>query len=132
MAIGAVWLLYALGYNMSIGVWVGIIALTGVDAETGVFMTLYLGLAYNDARKAGRLRTWRDLQDAISQEAVKRIRPKFMTVACMIMGSLPSWRRDGHVADRRGFDRLHRAIQQRQALARVGLRRHPAVIAERR
>ncbi len=98
-AIGAVWLLYALGYNMSIGVWVGIIALTGVDAETGVFMLLYLDLAYSDARKAGRLRSLRDLQDAIQQGAVKRIRPKFMTVACMFMGLVPIMWSTGTGAD---------------------------------
>ena len=56
-AVGAIWLLYALGYNMSIGVWVGLIALLGVDAETGVFMLLYLDLAYEDARREGRLRS---------------------------------------------------------------------------
>jgi copper/silver efflux system protein len=98
-AIGAVWLLYALGYNMSIGVWVGLIALTGVDAETGVFMLLYLDLAYNDARKAGRLRSLRDLQDAVQQGAVKRIRPKFMTVACMFMGLVPIMWSTGTGAD---------------------------------
>jgi len=55
-AVGAIWLLYALGYNMSIGVWVGLIALMGVDAETGVFMLLYLDLAYDERRLAGRMR----------------------------------------------------------------------------
>jgi copper/silver efflux system protein len=98
-AIGAVWFLYALGYNMSIGVWVGVIALTGVDAETAVFMLLYLDLAYSDARKAGRLRSLRDLQDAIVHGAVKRIRPKFMTVACMFMGLVPIMWSSGTGAD---------------------------------
>jgi len=98
-AIGAVWLLYALGYNMSIGVWVGIIALTGVDAETGVFMMLYLDLAYNEARRAGRLRGLSDLHDAILNGAVKRIRPKFMTVACMFMGLVPIMWSTGTGAD---------------------------------
>ncbi len=88
-AIGAIWLLYALGYNMSIGVWVGLIALLGVDAETGVFMLLYLDLAYEDARRDGRMRSLRDLQAAILHGAVKRIRPKFMTVAVMFMGLVP-------------------------------------------
>src|SRR5262245_26541380 len=60
-AVGAIWLLYLLGYNMSIGVWVGLIALLGVDAETGVFMLLYLDLAYEEARKEGRLRSLKDL-----------------------------------------------------------------------
>jgi Cu(I)/Ag(I) efflux system membrane protein CusA/SilA len=88
-AIGAIWLLYALGYNMSIGVWVGLIALLGVDAETGVFMLLYLDLAYEDARREGRLRSYADLQAAVLHGAVKRIRPKFMTVATMFLGLVP-------------------------------------------
>jgi copper/silver efflux system protein len=88
-AVGAIWLLYLLGYNMSIGVWVGLIALMGVDAETGVFMLLYLDIAYEDARREGRLRTTGDLRDAIMHGAVKRIRPKFMTVAVMFMGLVP-------------------------------------------
>ena len=97
--IGAVWLLYALGYNMSIGVWVGLIALAGVDAETAVFMLLYLDLAYNDARQTGRLRSLGDLQEAIRHGAVKRIRPKFMTVACMFMGLVPIMWSTGAGAD---------------------------------
>ena len=66
-AVGAVWFLYLLGYNMSIAVWVGLIALLGVDAETGVFMLLYLDLAYEQARQEGRLRTLADLRTAILQ-----------------------------------------------------------------
>jgi Cu(I)/Ag(I) efflux system membrane protein CusA/SilA len=88
-AVGAVWLLHLLDYNMSIGVWVGLIALLGVDAETGVFMMLYLDLAHDQAKAEGRLRSLRDLQDAIMHGAVKRIRPKFMTVATMFMGLVP-------------------------------------------
>jgi Cu(I)/Ag(I) efflux system membrane protein CusA/SilA len=88
-AIGAFWLLYLLDYNMSIGVWVGLIALLGVDAGTGVFMLLYLDLAYEKARKAGRLNTLAELQEAIWHGAVKRIRPKFMTVATMFIGLAP-------------------------------------------
>jgi Cu(I)/Ag(I) efflux system membrane protein CusA/SilA len=88
-AVGAIWFLYALGYNVSIGVWVGLIALMGVDAETGVFMLLYLDLAYDAAKLAGRLNNLVDLQAAIVHGAVKRIRPKFMTVACMFMGLVP-------------------------------------------
>ena len=88
-AVGAVWLLYLLGYNMSIGVWVGLIALMGVDAETGVFMLLYLDLAYDEAKKAGRLGTLAGVREAILHGAVKRIRPKFMTVACMFLGLAP-------------------------------------------
>ena len=88
-AIGAFWLLYLLGYNMSIGVWVGLIALLGVDAETGVFMLLYLDLAYEQAKKEGRLRSLADLQEAIRYGAVKRLRPKFMTVATTFIGLIP-------------------------------------------
>ena len=88
-AIGAVWFLYLLGYNMSIGVWVGLIALLGVDAETGVFMLLYLDLAYEQAKKDGRLRSLADLQDAIRYGAVQRLRPKFMTVATTFFGLVP-------------------------------------------
>jgi Cu(I)/Ag(I) efflux system membrane protein CusA/SilA len=88
-AVGAIWLLYLLGYNMSIGVWVGLIALLGVDAETAVFMLLYLNIAYENAKKAGKMNSLADLQEAIHDGAVKRIRPKFMTVACMFMGLVP-------------------------------------------
>jgi Cu(I)/Ag(I) efflux system membrane protein CusA/SilA len=88
-AVGAIWLLYALDYNMSVGVWVGLIALLGVDAETGVFMLLYLDLAYEEAQRAGRLRSLPDLQAAVLHGAVKRIRPKFMTVATMFAGLVP-------------------------------------------
>jgi Cu(I)/Ag(I) efflux system membrane protein CusA/SilA len=88
-AVGAVWLLYALGYNLSIGVWVGLIALMGVDAETGVFMLLYLDLAFEERRLAGRMRNAADLREAIIHGAVKRIRPKLMTVATMFVGLAP-------------------------------------------
>ncbi len=88
-AIGAVWLLYLLDYNMSIGVWVGLIALLGVDAETGVFMLLYLDIAYEQAIKEGRMRSLADLRSAILEGAVKRIRPKFMTTATMFLGLAP-------------------------------------------
>jgi Cu(I)/Ag(I) efflux system membrane protein CusA/SilA len=88
-AIGAIWLLYLLGYNMSIAVWVGLIALLGVDAETAVFMLLYLDIAYHDAQKKGQMRSWDDLREAIVQGAVKRLRPKIMTVACMLFALLP-------------------------------------------
>jgi Cu(I)/Ag(I) efflux system membrane protein CusA/SilA len=88
-AVGAVWFLYLLGYNMSVGVWVGLIALLGVDAETGVFMLLYLDLAYEQAKREGRLRSLADLQRAILEGAVKRLRPKFMTVATTFLGLVP-------------------------------------------
>jgi Cu(I)/Ag(I) efflux system membrane protein CusA/SilA len=88
-AIGAVWYLYLLGYNMSIAVWVGLIALLGVDAETGVFMLLYLELSYEQARKEGRLRNLADLHEAIVHGAAKRLRPKFMTMATTFIGFFP-------------------------------------------
>jgi Cu(I)/Ag(I) efflux system membrane protein CusA/SilA len=88
-AIGAVWLLWLLGYNVSIAVWVGMIALMGLDAETGVFMLLFLDLSYDEARKAGRLRTTGDLVEAIIHGAVKRVRPKAMTVFAALIGLLP-------------------------------------------
>ena len=88
-AIGAVWLLYLLGYNMSIAVWVGLIALLGVDAETGVFMLLYLDIAYEQAKKEGRMRNLADLRTAVLQGAVTRLRPKFMTTATTFLGLFP-------------------------------------------
>lgn len=87
--IGAVWILYFLGYNISIAVWVGMIALMGLDAETGVFMLLYLDLAYDQQVREGRMRTEADLKEAILHGAVKRIRPKMMTVMAAFMGLLP-------------------------------------------
>src|SRR6185295_7190482 len=88
-AIGAFWFLYLAGYNMSVGVWVGLIALLGVDAETGVFMLLYLDLAYAEAKREGRLRSLADLREAVMEGAVRRLRPKFMTMATMAMGLVP-------------------------------------------
>jgi Cu(I)/Ag(I) efflux system membrane protein CusA/SilA len=88
-AIGAVWLLYLLGYNMSIAVWVGLIALLGVDAETGVFMLLYLDISYEQAKKEGRLRNLSDLRAAVLHGAVTRLRPKFMTTATTFLGLVP-------------------------------------------
>lgn len=88
-AIGAIWFIYLLDYNMSIAVWVGLIALLGVDAETGIFMLLYLDLAYEKAKKAGKLTHFSDLKEAIHHGAVKRVRPKVMTVATLIMALLP-------------------------------------------
>jgi len=88
-AVGAVWFLYLGGYNMSIAVWVGIIALLGVDAETGVFMLLYLDLSYLDAVRQGRMNTLAELREAIVQGAAKRLRPKFMTFLTMSVGLVP-------------------------------------------
>lgn len=87
--VGAVWLLYLLDYNMSIAVWVGIIALAGLDAETGVVMLLYLDHAFEKARKEGLLRDRNDLADAVYEGAVRRVRPKIMTIGTTIIGLLP-------------------------------------------
>src|SRR5436309_16033132 len=74
-AVGAIWFLYLLNYNISIAVWVGLIALLGVDAETAVFMLLYLDLAYNERKQKGEMRSVADLKEAIQEGAVKRLRP---------------------------------------------------------
>jgi Cu(I)/Ag(I) efflux system membrane protein CusA/SilA len=87
--IGSFWLLYILNYNMSIAVWIGIIALAGIDAETGVIMLLYLDLAYEQWKKEGRMNTTGDLKEAVLFGAVKRIRPKIMTVSVIVAGLLP-------------------------------------------
>jgi len=97
--IGAVWLLWLLGYNMSIAVWVGMIALMGLDAETGVFMLLFLDLAYHDAIQKGRMRNEPELEEAIIHGAVKRVRPKMMTVMAAFMGLLPIMWSTGAGAD---------------------------------
>ena len=88
-AVGAIWFLYAVGYNMSVAVWVGLIALLGIDAETGVFMLLYLDLAFDEAKRNGRLQSLGDLREAIVQGAAKRLRPKFMTFATTCIGLFP-------------------------------------------
>ncbi|MBZ5546842.1 MAG: CusA/CzcA family heavy metal efflux RND transporter [Acidobacteriia bacterium] len=88
-AVGALWMVYALGYNMSIAVWLGIIALLGIDAETGVFMLLYLDLAYEKARREPVRMTRQRLYEAIVEGAAKRLRPKFMTFATMSIGLIP-------------------------------------------
>jgi len=80
-------------------VWVGLIALLGVDAETAIFMLLYLNIAYEGAKKEGRMKSLADLQEAIREGAVKRIRPKFMTVAVMFMGLVPIMWSTGAGAD---------------------------------
>ena len=98
-AVGAVWLLYLLGYNMSIAVWVGLIALLGVDAETGVFMLLYLDLAYEERRSKGLMRSMSDLKEAIIEGAVKRVRPKVMTVATTFIALVPIMWSSGTGAD---------------------------------
>jgi len=87
--VGAVWLLYLLHYNLSVAVWVGVIALAGLDAETGVVMLLYLKLAHARWLKEGRMQTRDDLRESIVEGAAKRLRPKLMTVSTMILGLAP-------------------------------------------
>lgn len=88
-AVGAVWFMWVLGYHISIAGWVGMIALMGLDAETGVFMLLFLDLSYDDYKRKGILNTFADLKEAIVHGAVKRIRPKIMTVMAASMGLMP-------------------------------------------
>jgi Cu(I)/Ag(I) efflux system membrane protein CusA/SilA len=97
--IGAFWFVYLLGYHLSVAVWVGIIALAGVDAETGVIMLLYLDTAFEKWKSQGRMRHPGDLREAIGEGAVKRIRPKMMTVMAIIMGLLPIMWSQGAGAD---------------------------------
>lgn len=87
--VGAFWLLYLLGYKVSIAVWVGLIALAGIDAETGVMMLLYLDLAYDSKLRQGGIHTTADLVAVIHEGAVKRVRPKLMTVLVNIIGLMP-------------------------------------------
>lgn len=97
--VGSFWLLYLLNYNMSIAVWVGIIALAGLDAETGVVMLLYLDLAYEKWKKEGKLNCKNDLKEAVMYGAVKRIRPKIMTVSVILSGLIPIMFSHGAGAD---------------------------------
>ncbi len=97
--VGAVWLMWLLGYNISIAAWVGMIALMGLDAETGVFMLLFLDLTYEDAKQRGRLRDDKELEEAIIHGAVKRVRPKMMTVTAAFMGLMPIMWSTGAGAD---------------------------------
>ncbi|HXJ57583.1 MAG TPA: CusA/CzcA family heavy metal efflux RND transporter [Verrucomicrobiae bacterium] len=87
--VGAFWFLYLLGYNMSVAVWVGLIALAGLDAETGVVMLLYLDHAWDKFRGLGRMNTMGDLRLAVIEGAVQRIRPKIMTICAILFGLLP-------------------------------------------
>jgi Cu(I)/Ag(I) efflux system membrane protein CusA/SilA len=98
-AVGAVWLLTFLGYNVSIAVWVGMIALMGLDAETGVFMLLFLDLSYDERKRNGQLNGESDLVEAIIHGAVKRVRPKAMTVCAAMLGLLPIMWSTGTGAD---------------------------------
>jgi Cu(I)/Ag(I) efflux system membrane protein CusA/SilA len=97
--VGAFWVIYLLDYNLSVAVWVGIIALAGLDAETGVVMLLYLDLAYDEWRRKGTMRSLTDLRDAIYHGAVKRVRPKAMTACVIIAGLMPIMWSHGTGAD---------------------------------
>jgi len=97
--VGSFWMIYALGYNLSVAVWVGLIALAGVSAETGVVMLLYLDIAYDDAIKKGQMLNVKQLREAIYHGAVKRVRPKAMTAAVIIAGLLPIMWSHGSGAD---------------------------------
>ena len=87
--IGAMWLVYLLGFNLSLAVWVGVIALAGLDAETGLVMLLYLDQSYERFRAEGKMRDKSDLWRAVHDGAVQRIRPKMMTVMVVFMGLVP-------------------------------------------
>src|SRR3990167_6467013 len=97
--IGAAWILVILDYNLSIAVWVGIIALLGIDAETGIFMLMYLDLAYNERVKADKMNSENDLKEAITEGALHRLRPKLMTVCALIAGLIPIMSGDGAGSD---------------------------------
>jgi Cu(I)/Ag(I) efflux system membrane protein CusA/SilA len=87
--VGAFWFLYLLDYNLSIAVWVGLIALAGLDAETGVVMLLYLDHAWDKFRDQGRMNSMTELHAAVVEGAVQRIRPKIMTICAILFGLLP-------------------------------------------
>jgi Cu(I)/Ag(I) efflux system membrane protein CusA/SilA len=97
--IGAVWLLWLLDYNLSVAVWVGLIALAGIDAETGVIMLLYLKLAHARRARQGRLRSFAELTEAIVEGAAQRVRPKFMTAMVLLLGLMPLMWSTGAGAD---------------------------------
>ena len=82
-------MLYLLGYNLSVAVWVGLIALAGLDAETGVVMLLYLDHAWEKYVAEGKMNSMADLYVAVKEGAVQRIRPKIMTVCAILFGLLP-------------------------------------------
>ena len=88
-AMGAFWTLYLLDYNMSTAVWVGLIALLGIDAETAIYMLLYLDMAYDRRVHQGKMRNFQDLRLAIHEGAVQRIRPKLMTLVTTVVALLP-------------------------------------------
>ena len=118
--VGAVWLLYLLGYNWSIAVWVGLIALAGLDAETGVVMLLYLDIAFEQWQREGQHGPYADLAEAVDHGAVQRIRPKMMTVMAILLSLVPIlWAtgtgRGRDAADRRPDGGWSRHVVHRRA-----------------
>ena len=97
--IGAFWLMYILNYKLSVASWVGIIALAGLDAETGVVMLLYLTQAWKARLQTHLKTTHKDLIDSIHEGAVKRVRPKLMTIMAALVGLLPVMWSTGTGAD---------------------------------
>jgi Cu(I)/Ag(I) efflux system membrane protein CusA/SilA len=87
--VGGVWLMWLLGYSMSVATAIGFIALAGVAAETGVIMLIYLDQAYAHRRDSGRMRSRDDVDAAVESGAVERVRPKMMTVTAITAGLLP-------------------------------------------
>ena len=87
--VGSIWLMDWLGYNWSVAVWVGVIALAGLAAETGVVMLLYLDIAYENWTSKGRMSTFSDLREAVDHGAVQRIRPKTMAVVTTFIALVP-------------------------------------------
>ncbi|MGB9601250.1 MAG: efflux RND transporter permease subunit, partial [Limisphaerales bacterium] len=96
---GSIWILYLMGYHLSIAVWVGIIALAGLAAQTGTVMIIYLDEAYNLWKEAGKMKTQYDLFEAITYGAVQRVRPKLMTVSMIIIGLVPALWAEGAGAE---------------------------------
>ena len=97
--VGSIWLLDLLDYNWSIAVWVGVIALAGLAAETGVVMLLYLDIAYERWKEDGKMASYADLAAAVDHGAVQRIRPKMMTVAAILFSLVPILWASGTGAD---------------------------------
>ena len=97
--VGGVWYLWLLGYNTSVAVWIGFIALSGVAAETGVIMLIYLDEAFHDRRKAGRMNNAEDVSAAVTEGALERLRPKMMTVIAIMAGLAPIMWSTGAGAD---------------------------------
>ena len=97
--IGGIWCLFLLKYNMSIAVWVGLIALAGIAAETGCLMMVYLDLAYKEKKRLGQMSSLKELYETVSEAASNRLRPLLMTVMASILGLMPVMWSSGAGAD---------------------------------